>query len=458
MTQTKTKLRSMVTHLTILLFAALFLAGIRPFTANAATSGFRVDGTTIDDANGNPFVIRGINVPHAWFPEQTETAIRAIAKTGSNTVRVVVADGETYTETTYQELVNIIEWCKQNSLICVLDVHDATGSDSEASLLRAADYWVKMKNALVGNEKFVIVNLANEWYGTWDGAKWAAGYQKAIPRLRNAGISNMLMIDCAGWGQYPDSIRDYGRSVFEADKDGNTVFSIHMYEYAGSTPEVVRQNINQALGIGVPVVIGEFAHRHTNGDVAEDTIMEYCTQKNVGYLGWSWYGNNEQYAYLDIATDWNGTGYTAWGNRLINGPNGIRETSRICTVYDSVISLFWGQVTAQPWKQAITVPMAKNGGSFRADQITSGGYFYVEYSGTQTVPELIFQSWTDGDQWSVVPASETGTANGHYFAKYSYENCIRAFGTDRLAEKLDQILVGAAADATTFYSVCYCSC
>ena len=314
-----------------------------------------------------------------------------------------------------------------------------------------------MKKVLVDNEQYVIVNIANEWYGTWDGAKWAEGYKKAIPMLRNAGISNMLMVDCAGWGQYPDSIRDYGRSVFEADPHRNTVFSIHMYEYAGSTPEVVRQNIDNALSINVPVVIGEFAHRHTNGDVAEDAIMAYCKEKNVGYLGWSWYGNNEHYAYLDIATDWSGTGYTQWGDLLINGTDGIRETSRMCSVFDSVISLFWGQVTAQPWKQPIEVPMAKNGGSFSAGQITPGGYFYVEYSGTQTVPELIFQSWSDGDIWAVIPASETGTANGHNFAKYSYDNCIRAFGTDRLAEKLDQILVGAAAEATTFYSVCYCS-
>lgn len=100
--------------------------------------------------------------------------------------------------------------------------------------------------------------------------------------------------------------------------------------------------------------------------------------------------------------------------------------------------------------------MKKNGGSFSANEITPDGYFYVEYSGTQTAPELIFQSWSNGDIWSVIPASEIGTANGHYFAKYSYQNCIKAFGTDNLAETLDQILVGAAEHAVTIYSVCYC--
>lgn len=457
MTQAKTSLKTSVIRIAVILFAVLAMTNIRPITAKAAANGFYVSGTTIYDANGNPFIMRGINVPHAWFPSDTEAAIRAIAKTGANTVRVVVSDGDTYTKTTYEELVQIIQWCKENRLVCILDVHDATGNDSIDSLMHAAAYWTEMKNALIGNEKYVIVNIANEWYGTWNGAKWAEGYQAAIPELRKAGISNMLMVDCAGWGQYPDSIRDYGRSVFNADPDKNTVFSIHMYEYAGATASVVKQNIDNALGIDVPLVIGEFAHRHTNGDVAEDTIMEYCQEKAVGYLGWSWYGNNENYAYLDIATDWQGTGLTEWGNLLVYGKDGIKNTSRICTVYsDPYISLFWGETTAQPWKQAITILMEKNGGDLDASQISPNGYFYIEYSGTQEAPQLIFQSWAD-EKWSIVPASEIGSANGHNFAKYSYQNCVQAFGTDRFAETLDQILVGAGEQAVTIYSVCYCS-
>ena len=61
-----------------------------------------------------------------------------------------------------------------------------------------------MKNVLSGTEKYVIVNIANEWYGTWNGSAWADGYKSAIRSVRNAGITNMLMVDCAGWGQYPE--------------------------------------------------------------------------------------------------------------------------------------------------------------------------------------------------------------------------------------------------------------
>lgn len=445
--------------------------------AQAAEKGFYVNGTSIYDANGNEFIMRGINVAHAWYSSYTESSLKAIADTGANTARIVVSDGQQYTKTTKDELNKIVNWCEENELVCILEVHDATGSDSTSDLNAAVDYWIEMKDVLSGNEDTVILNIANEWYGTWDGSAWANGYQSAISEIRDADISNLLMIDCAGWGQYPDSIKYYGKSVFEADEDCNTVFSIHMYEYAGGDSSTVKTNIDNALSIGVPVVIGEFGAQHTNGDVDEATIMSYCQQKKVGYLGWSWKGNNSDLSYLDISNDWNGGSYTSWGNTLIYGSNGIQATSSKCSVYvsssdsgssdnsgssdssdseDPYVSLFWGNATSSPWNQAVSVMTTKNGGSFDAGNLSSNGYFYVEYSGTQDQLEFILQSWSGGASWAKVSPSETGTANGHYYAKYSYDNCVSAFGTNQFSSYLDQIHAGSANSTTTFYSVCYC--
>ena len=453
------------------------------FDANAATDGFYVSGTSIYDANGKQFVMRGINVPHAWYTSYTETSLKAIAATGANTVRVVISNGAQYNKTSYSELTNIIDLCKANNLICILEIHDATGSDSTADLNKAVNYWIEMKNALIGNEAYVILNIANEWYGTWNGSAWASGNISAIQSIRNAGISNMIMVDCAGWGQYPDSIKDYGKSVFNADSLGNTVFSIHMYEYAGGNASTVKTNIDNALNIGVPVVIGEFASEHTNGDVDEATIMSYCTSKNVGYIGWSWKGNNSDLAYLDISNTWDGSSLSTWGNTLINGSNGIKETSKICSVYTgasddsntgssgsssngssddssdssagSYTSLFWGSASASGWNQAVSVATTRAGGSYDASGITSGGHFYVEYKGTQDKLELILQSWSGGSNWGKVSISESGTANGNYYAKFSYDNCVSTFGSKDFANKLDMIHVGAAGSGIEVISVCY---
>ena len=37
------------------------------------------------------------------------------------------------------------------------------------------------------------------WFGTWDGSAWAEGCKNAVKKVRDAGIRNMIMIDCAGW-------------------------------------------------------------------------------------------------------------------------------------------------------------------------------------------------------------------------------------------------------------------
>lgn len=294
--------------------------------AAASVKGFSVVGTQIYDATGQPFVMRGVNHAHTWYKNDLSTAIPAIAATGANTVRIVLSNGQQWTKDDLASVEAVLALCDQYELIAMLEVHDATGSDNVSALNAAVDYWISIKDALIGKEDRVIVNIANEWFGSWSAAGWAAGYQAAIPALRNAGIKNLLVVDAAGWGQYPTSIFTNGNAVFNSDPLGNTIFSIHMYEYAGGNATTVKSNIDNALAIGVPVIIGEFGHYHSAGDVDEATILSYTQQLGVGWLAWSWYGNSGGVDYLDLATGPAGS-LTAWGNTIVNGPNGLSTTS-----------------------------------------------------------------------------------------------------------------------------------
>lgn len=320
----------------------IYTIGLVPkFTAFASTSvnGFKVNGTKLYDSNGNEFIMRGINHANAWYKGKEDIVIPAIAKIGANTVRVALGDGEVWQYDDINTVKNIISLCKKNNLIAVLDVHDTTGLDSYSSLNNAVNYWIDIKDALIGNESTVIINIANEWYGTWDnGFSWAQGYQNAIKNLRNAGIKNTLMVDCAGWGQYPKTIHDYGQTVFNSDSEKNTMFSIHMYEYAGGNSDTIKYNIDNVLNKNLALCIGEFGLKHTDGDVDESTIMNYCQEKSVGYLAWSWYGNGDSWKYLDIANDWSGTSLSEWGNILLNHSSGIKNTSKICSVFTNLNS------------------------------------------------------------------------------------------------------------------------
>jgi mannan endo-1,4-beta-mannosidase len=51
--------------------------------------GFRVAGPVLNDANGNAFVARGINNPHAWFDAQAYNVLGNLAARRTNLIRVV---------------------------------------------------------------------------------------------------------------------------------------------------------------------------------------------------------------------------------------------------------------------------------------------------------------------------------------------------------------------------------
>lgn len=300
-----------------------------------AYPGFYVDGTKLYDANGKEFVMRGMNEAYTWFKCYTDTSLDAIAATGANTVRLVLADGQQWQMDYMMYVKKLIEDCKERKLIAVLEVHDATGSNSSEDINAAVDYWLSIKKALIGNESYVILNIANEWYANQADQNWADTYIAAISKLRKAGISNTILIDSAGWGQDAKSAAEYGTQIFEADPLKNSMFAIHMYGTAGKNADTIKNGIDGVRNNNLCVTIGEFGYKHIDGDVDEAYLMKYCQEIGVGYLGWSWKGNGGGVDYLDIAAEWDGSKLSAdWGENLVNGENGIRATSKICSVFE----------------------------------------------------------------------------------------------------------------------------
>ncbi len=299
--------------------------------------GFKVNGTKLLDANGNEFVMRGINHAHTWFQNNLEDALDGIAYSGANTVRVVLSDGDQWDRISVDDVKKVIDMCKERKMIAVLEVHDATGKDEVKFLDNAVDYWIEVKDALIGNEAYAILNIANEWYGSWQKNEvWCDAYKAAIPKLREAGIKNTIMVDSAGWGQNAQaSTLKFGNEIFEADPDKNTMFSVHMYGAAGKNANTIKGILDKALSMNICLVVGEFGYNHSDGDVDEATIMSYCTEKNMGYIGWSWKGNGGGVEYLDLSRDWAGTDLSPdWGQVLVNGEYGLKATAKICSVFE----------------------------------------------------------------------------------------------------------------------------
>jgi mannan endo-1,4-beta-mannosidase len=297
--------------------------------------GFQVQGTKLLDGNGNSFVMKGLNHAHTWYKGELIRALDTTEKMGANTIRIVLSDGQQWEKDSLESVLLIIEECKKRNLICVLEVHDVTGSNRIEDLEKVIEYWIEIKEALIGNEDYVILNIANEWYGEWKTKTWKEGYLKVIPMIRDAGILNTIMVDSAGWGQYPKSIIEAGKEVLAADPYQNTMFSVHMYEYAGKDAKTISDTMEEILAQDLCLVIGEFGQKHKDGPVAFETILEESIRLDVGYLGWSLKGNSGGVEYLDIALDWDGnTLSTDWGEILVHSPNGIKNTAKLATVFD----------------------------------------------------------------------------------------------------------------------------
>ncbi len=290
-------------------------------------TGFYVDGNTLRTADGEAFVMRGVNHGYNWFLDQTDTAFDAIAATGSNCVRIVLSSGLQWHKDDAHSLEKAINAAVSRGMVAVVEVHDGTGSDDISVLEGIAEYWCEMASVLAGTENYCILNIANEWCGGWKSGRWGDGYTKVIPMIRKAGIKNTIMVDAAGWGQFGHSIRKYGAEVFNSDPLRNTMFSVHMYGMSGRWEWLIRYNLEGVTKQKLCVCVGEFGWTHSDGDVKEDYLMGYCQEKGIGYIAWSWKGNSGGVEYLDLAEEWDGSKLSEWGEKVVNGENGIRETS-----------------------------------------------------------------------------------------------------------------------------------
>lgn len=324
--------------------------------------GFHTDGVRLLDANGKEFLMRGYNYSYAWQKNWWGAAFSTAKKYNCNALRIQLSDGQKnlggYCDA--NQVSSLIKSCKDNHFIGVFNVQDTGGGNDANVLLHAADYWVGIKNAVIGQEKYCIVNIGNEWMGSpgrdcngeWGDYQenlWSDTYIEAVRRIRSAGIKNTLMIDCNGYGQYADIIWKEGQRILDEDKkyfeDGkpNIIFSIHFYEkacywdYEKGVGSRVAHSIDKALSIGAPVCIGEYAYSRKSEEWKMDweTIQDYSKTMNIGYLGWSFTGNGDAESQgLDMFNS-DGSQMYKNGECIILHPNdGIQATSVICSVYD----------------------------------------------------------------------------------------------------------------------------
>jgi len=358
----------------LLVFAFPCLSWAQGFTTN------NTNGNLLD-ACGNNFIMKGMNVPLAWYVSNVNGSIAALkTNTKSNCLRIVVE-----TSTADNSWQTTVVNCINNKIIPMVELHDVTGNTDPARLKAMGDFWASKASFFnntnfngVNIKKHILINLANEW-GTWQTATnkntvWRDAVIGAIKPMRNAGITTTIVIDAVGYGQDIDdayNIRTYAKDIQRADntnlggtanstEKSNLLFSIHMYcewKKGGDNIAIV----NTIKSSGIPIIVGEFGYQHASDgscDIDEQGIMNTCQTGGVGWLAWSQKGNGSPVEYLDLCNDWNCTQLSAWGNTTINGTNGTK-TAVECSVFANASC----NSTCTP--TTVTPSLQVNGGAFQ---------------------------------------------------------------------------------------------
>ena len=175
------------------------------------------------------------------------------------------------------------------------------------------------------------------------------------------------------------------------------------------------------------------------------------TDSGTQYAKWSYDTITSQYGaplstldklHLAVRNGWlNVTkfSYVSGGNGNTGNTGDTGDTDDTKNGY---IQYYYGNAWCGAWGQALGYNTAKNGGEIDVNDIKEGGYFYIEYTGDYQKAELIFQSWSGGAGWLRMSPTESGYGTDGYYAKWSYDSIVSAYGSD--LSTIDKIYIGAS--------------
>jgi len=370
------KLKLLNTLLLFLIFISLISGCTK--TTDIYNNTLTEDNTVIitkENINKAPSTsgIKGVNNPHIWFDSQAYSALDTIKSYGFNTVRIVWQ-----TNGSASRLKQIIDRCKSLGLKPIPELHDVTGSTSTSDLDRMVSWWINNKSYIASD---VWINIANEW-GPRNSTIWRDAYKNAVSRMRNAGINNVLVIDSGGWGQDDQDILNYALEVLNSDPLKNIVFSIHMYGEWNDNSKIYNF-LSTCKNRGIPIIVGEFGYNYNNGNnnlgckVDALYLMQTCRNLGIGFIAWSWTGNNSENAWLDMTSPSDWKTLTYWGKMVVYEKDPNAGNSSVLYNFEGSTQNWTGtNVVGGPWS---VNEWAYNGSySLKADvDLGTGKQFYL---------------------------------------------------------------------------------
>lgn len=286
-----------------------------------------VSGRFLHAPTGERIVLRGVNKMNVVADKTGEKSFPEIAKTGANVVRIMWmkwgGNGPA--------LDTILGNCIKNKLLPIIESHDATGKWGDA-LQGCVDFWLQpdVLEVIQKYERYLLLNIANE---AGDGSiaqeDFRKTYHDIILQMRQAGIRVPLIIDAANWGRNEAYLLQNGPFLLQQDPEHNIVFSWHIWD-SGIAESRIKAGIDESIKLKIPMIIGEFAPMEVKCKccIPYHYIMDYCQQKKIGWLTWSWGPGNSDCPGMDMSQ---GTFETlhGWGlETAVTHKNSIKNTAK----------------------------------------------------------------------------------------------------------------------------------
>lgn len=236
----------------------------------------------------------------------TREDIAFIKKTGANTIRLpfhykLFTDedylGLTANQDGFARVDSVVNWCRENGLYLILDMHDAPGGqtganiddsygypwlfDSEKSQQQFCEIWKRIAERYCNEPVILGYELLNEpiphYFPNKEElkAKLEPLYIRCTKVIREVDNNHIILLGGAEWNNSFEFFKDF-------DFDDKIMYTCHRYG-GEPTAKYIDTFINFRDKTGKPMYMGETGHNTIEWQQAFTKVMK---ENNIGYTYW----------------------------------------------------------------------------------------------------------------------------------------------------------------------------
>ena len=270
----------------------------------------------------------------AWFWQEfkknyiTQDDIKYIKQTGMNSLRIpfhykMFTDedymGLTANQNGFEMIDQVVEWCRQENLYVILDMHDAPGGqtgdniddsygypwlmESEASKVQFCEIWKKVAQHYANDTLILGYDLLNEPIAHYFLEQHAnlndslePLYKRCVDSIRTVDPNHIVLLGGAQWnGNF---------NVFKDSKfDDKMMYTCHRY-WCDTLQSNIQDFVNFRDSVNLPIYMGETGENTDEWIAAWTRLME---RNNIGWHYWPYKKMDSERGMVSIKApeNWN---------------------------------------------------------------------------------------------------------------------------------------------------------